>query len=244
MGDSRGPLLTIVGGNSTLDLRIAAGGARRSFAAGTAGAEAIAAALHDLAPSRVVAVTVVANLAARLREAAALAAVPLRFAGRDVPCPLPLDYTTPHTLGADRWVAALAAHRRFGRSVVIDCGTATTVNLVEQDGTFRGGAIAPGLRAFVVGMAAVTPALPAPCLDAEPPMPPRSSQDAVDAGVLFGFCGLVERLTADVLRVASGPASIVVTGGNAPRLLRHARLRATHIPDLVHDGLVLLDANP
>jgi pantothenate kinase type III len=70
------------------------------------------------------------------------ARIPLLQAGIDLPCPLPLAYETPHTLGADRWVTALAAHRRHGRAVVVDCGSATTVNLVEADGTFHGGAIA------------------------------------------------------------------------------------------------------
>jgi type III pantothenate kinase len=164
----------------------------------------------------------------------------MRIAGHDAPCPLHLDYDTPHTLGADRWVGALAAHRRFGRAVVVDCGSATTVNLVDADGTFRGGPIAPGLRAFVAGMVATTPALPPAGLDAVPAMPPRSTQAAVDCGVLLGYCGLVEKLVAAALRASSGPAQVVVTGGNADRLLSHSVLLAQHEPDLVHQGLGFL----
>lgn len=242
MAAGGGALLTIAGGNSTLELQLVDGGVCRRLDSSEADVATISAALQELAPARAIAVTVVAALARALAQAAQATAVPIRFAGHGVPCPLPLDYTTPHSLGADRWVVALAAHRRFGRSVVIDCGTATTVNLVEADGTFRGGPIAPGLRAFVAGMAAVTPALPTPRLDVEPPMPPRSSQDAVDAGVLLGWSGLVERLAADVQRVAAGPSQLVVTGGNAARLLLHSRLRARHVPGLIHDGLALLDA--
>jgi type III pantothenate kinase len=240
MGQIAAKLLTLDCGNSTLDCLDHAKGRRERFEVPGQGAATIAAMrafVAGTAPSRCVAVSVVPE---GLTAFAALLAIPIEVAGRDLLCPLPLDYLTPHTLGADRWLAALAAHRRFGRAVVVDCGSATTVNLVEDDGTFRGGAIAPGLRAFVAGLAATTPALPAPDLDASPAMPPRSSQDAVTAGVLLGYCGLVERLVADTLRVARGSARVLVTGGNAARLLRSTRLQATHVDDLVHQGLAIL----
>jgi pantothenate kinase type III len=158
-------------------------------------------------------------------------------AGVDGPCPLPLDYATPHTLGADRWLGALAAHRRFGAALVVDCGSATTVNLVDAQGVFRGGPIAPGLAAFRAGMAAVTPVLPAADLQATLEVPPRSSQAAVDCGVLLGYCGMVERLVAELLRAARAPTTVVVTGGHAERLLSHTRLALIHEPALVHLGL-------
>ena len=61
-----------------------------------------------------------------------------------------------------------------------------------------------------------------------------------DTGVLLGYCGLVERLVADAIANSRGPATVVVTGGNAERLLRHTRLRVQHTPDLVHRGLLCL----
>lgn len=240
MGE-RQHLLTIDGGNSTLDCR----------SHGTDGhlllyltADPVAAlaefAQHSRA-ERALAVCVVASGRRAIEAALRAAGVPVRFAGKDVPCPLPLAYDTPETLGADRWVGALAAHAEHGRTVVIDCGTATTVNLVEDDGTFYGGPIAPGLRAFAAGMAEVTPALPAPNLDAKLSLPSKTTQAAVDTGVLLGYCGLVERLTSDMLRTANGPAHVVITGGNAERVLAHSKVRASLIPDLVHRGLMLLD---
>ncbi len=234
-------LLTIDIGNSTIDCRAADGtrlrlptapraaGALRDFARRTA---ARAAMLVSVVPPALQWVQ------AELRAAAL--PDPVRLAGIDVPCPLRLDYDTPQTLGADRWVGALAAHRRFGRAVVVDCGSATTVNLVDIDGTFRGGAIAPGLRAMAAGMAAVTPALPPARFDAQPTMPPRDTQAAIDTGVLLGYCGLVEKLVAASLRASSGPAQVLVTGGNAERLLAHSVLQVLHEPDLVHQGLGFL----
>jgi type III pantothenate kinase len=240
MGQSAAKLLTVDRGNSTIDCFDHAAGRRVRFdvhADGGAQLSELESFVRDLAPSRCVAATVVPG---GLQAISSVLAVPFEVAGVDLACPLPLDYLTPQTLGADRWLGALAAHRRFGRAVVVDCGSATTVNLVEADGTFRGGAIAPGLRAFVAGLAATTPGLPAPRLDAAPAMPPRSSQDAVDVGVLVGYCGLVERLVSDTLREARGPTQVIVTGGNAIRFLRRTRLVAIHLDDLVHQGLRIL----
>jgi type III pantothenate kinase len=235
-------LLTIDCGNSTIDCVRATAGERLRLATDAPELTQLAAFVAAAPLQGCMAVSVVPAALHRVRVLLERAAVPLRVAGVEVPCPLPLDYATPATLGADRWVGALAAHRLHGRAVVVDCGTATTVNVVDADGTFRGGPIAPGLRAMVLGMRAATPALPMPSLDAPPSMPPRSSQAAVDTGVLLGYCGMVERLVADAVRVARGPATIVITGGNAPRLLAHTRLHGVHAPDLVHAGLRLLAA--
>ena len=233
-------LLTADCGNSTLDCLRHDDGVRFRSDTAARDTEPLAAFLGQRRIRRCVATTVVANGLDGLAALLARAQVPLLLAGRDLPCPLPLDYDTPGTLGADRWIGALAAWKQHGRAVVVDCGSATTVNLVEADGTFRGGAIAPGLRAFAAGLAAVTPALPAPAFDAVPTMPPRSTQAAVDSGVLLGWCGLVERLVAATLAVARGPAQVVVTGGNAAHLLRLTRLRPVHEPALVHAGLQAL----
>jgi len=234
-------LLTVDRGNSTIDCFDHATGCRERVLVHGDAESLLARFLDSAKPARCVAVTVVADGLAQLATLLQDREVPLQVVGRDVHCPLPLDYETPGTLGADRWLGALAAHRRFGRAIVVDCGSATTVNLVDSDGTFRGGAIAPGLGALVAGLAATTPALPAPHLDAVPKLPARSSQAAVDVGVLLGYCGLVERLVADTCRVAAGPVQLVFTGGNASRLLRHTRLRGVHIDDLVHEGLAMLD---
>ena len=239
--DMNSGLLTVDCGNSTIDCQRSSDGARLYLATG---APIDMAKLRQFVEGgqvrRCALVSVVAVASQSVVGMLRGLGIDVRRAGVELPCPLPLDYETPHTLGADRWVGALAAHRQFGRSIVVDCGSATTVNLVDSDGTFRGGAIAPGLRALLAGLAATTPALPVPDLDAEPVVPPRATQAAVDAGVLLGYCGLVERLVADTIRALRGPATVVVTGGNAARLLRGSRLRVQHVPDLVHRGLQFL----
>jgi type III pantothenate kinase len=231
--------LTIDAGNSTLDVmvHVDCGTSVRERLAVTQSGSALARMVEAHAPTDAALVSVRTGALDEPLAVLASAGVRALVVGRDLQCPLPLDYSTPHTLGPDRWLGAFAAHAEFGRAVVIDAGTATTVNLVEADGTFRGGPIAPGLSAILAGMAAVTPALPAPNLQAEPSMPPRSSQAAVDAGVLVGWCGMVERLVAEMVAVARGPATVLVTGGRAELLMRHGRVEAAHVPDLIHRGL-------
>lgn len=234
------PVLTIDCGNSTVDCLEHHSGRRLRWHHG-GDRSALDDFLRATTARRCAAVSV-RHDAELDRCAAVLARRDLRLlrAGVDLPCPLPLDYATPHTLGADRWLGALAAHRRWGAAIVVDCGSATTVNLVDAAGVFRGGAISPGLRAFVLGMAAATPGLPAADLAAVPEVPPRSSKAAVDCGVLLGYCGMVERLVAEMVQAARGAARLVVTGGHAEHLLAHTRLHALHEPALVHDGLLQL----
>jgi type III pantothenate kinase len=236
-------LLTIDRGHSTLDLMLHAGDralARQRFAALEPGAleRFLAPFAGAQAPRAALALTVVPGGLADVGAALARRGVVLRVAGADVPCPLRLAYPRPETLGVDRWVGALAAHRRFRAAIVADCGTALTLNAVTADGTFAGGAIAPGAGTMREGLRRRAPRLPPADLDARAVLPAVTSQDAVDAGVLLAFAGAVERLAAD-LAAATGleHAQRVVTGGEAPLYLAHARAEWVHAPDLVHEGL-------
>ncbi len=234
-------LLTVDCGNSTVDCLHHADGARLRLDTHAADLEELASWLRGRDVSRCVLASVVASASDRLYAILRRSVPCIERAGFDLPCPLRLAYAVPGSLGVDRWLGAFAAHRRHSRAVVVDCGTATTVNLVDADGWFLGGCIAPGLRAFVAGMAAVTPALPAARIDSVPQLPASDTQSAVDAGVLFGYCGMVERLVADSLR-GFGPAKVVLTGGNATVLKRLTRLQGEVESDLVHEGMRLLAA--
>jgi type III pantothenate kinase len=243
------PLLTLDRGNSTLDVMLHGAGLHGAgqHGAGLARARldddaALAGFLAGSRPRAAVGVTVVPDGLGAAEATLRALGVRLWLVGRDLDCPLRLDYETPSTLGADRWLAALAAHRRHGRALVVDCGSATTVNLIDSDGTFRGGAIAPGLRALQVGMQQVTPHLPAADPARAGPLPARSSVASVHAGVLLSFCGAIERMVADCLAAAPGPATLLITGGQAEHYLRHGRLEFVHAPDLVHEGLSRLAA--
>src|SRR5688572_8635072 len=126
-------LLTVDCGNSTIDCLRHGDGARLRLATAAPDLAALGGLLGGGVLQRCVAVSVVPRALDAVASTLTAAGIAVRRAGADLPCPLPLAYDTPATLGADRWVGAFAAHRRHGRSIVVDCGSATTVNLVDAD---------------------------------------------------------------------------------------------------------------
>ncbi len=163
---------------------------------------------------------------------------PLLVAGQDLSCPLTIAYRDPERLGPDRWVSAYAAWRMYGPAVVVDCGSAVTVDLVDQEGVFRGGMIAPGVHGMVLGLAAQAPGLPTADLEVEPEIPALSPEAAVSAGVQLGFRAMVDGLVAS-LRRSTGVSSstMVLTGGGASAYLAAPGLDCRHHTDLIHRGL-------
>lgn len=86
---------------------------------------------------------------------------PVHILGHETPIPIVLDYDTPETLGLDRLAVAVGAFDRFQNdSLIIDAGTCITYDLVEKSGTYKGGAIAPGLNMRMQAMAEFTASLP------------------------------------------------------------------------------------
>ncbi len=123
---------------------------------------------------------------------------------------LPTRYASGQ-LGVDRWLGALAAYRRVRRAcVVVDAGTATTIDLVDGTGVHLGGYILPGpaaMREAVLERTAIRLPDNAPdCAD----IPPRRTRDAIHCGALAAQCALIreclERLGADAALVLGGGA--------------------------------------
>lgn len=237
-------LVTIDCGNTTIDVFRHSDGARRRFDARGSDVEELRSYLSASAATRCVAASVNDVGLEVLQRARSSLSVTIERAGIELPPPLPIDYCPQASLGVDRWVGALAAFRLHGASLVVDCGTATTFNLVDASGVFRGGAIGPGLRALLEGMHSATPTLPAARVDAPLDLPARSTSGAVDAGVQLGYAGAVDAIAAALLRPLDPAVKVVATGGNAARLMRHSRLPMLLEPTLVHRGLAMLADEP
>ena len=146
-------------------------------------------------------------------------------------------YDAPERLGADRWAALLGARARTaGAACVIDCGTAITVDALDRAGVFRGGVILPGVglqRAAVQRGTQGVRAAPGEAKDCLA----RSTDDAVNSGVLFGIAGAIERIVEEQARVLGTPVTRLITGGDAPRLRPLLRMDTTPVPDLVLEGV-------
>jgi type III pantothenate kinase len=179
--------------------------------------------------------------AAGLEALERLAGKPLLVLGRDLPILVGNAYARPEEAGHDRLANAAAAHASAGgAAVAVDAGSAVTVDAVAEDGTFLGGAIAPGLPALLAGLRIAAPALPE--WDGRPPEPgiPRRTIDAVRAGVLIGLAGAVDRLVELAIGAAGPAAAVVLAGGDAERLAPLLARPAAVVPHLTLDGARLL----
>lgn len=128
-------------------------------------------------------------------------------------------YRRPDRLGADRWANLLGARATLGArdTVIVDAGTAVTVDALRADGRHAGGAILAGLAAARAGLHAAAPALPGGRDEAG--LPADDTAAAIGAGTLVALAGGIERVTAAVgADLGTGPA-LLITGGDAERLL-------------------------
>ena len=161
---------------------------------------------------------------------------------RDVP--IEIDVDRPDRVGMDRLVAAVAANvvRQEGRpAVVIDLGTAVTVDVVDDRGRFAGGAILPGLRLAASALADRTDALPEVLVDlARPPdAVGKSTEKAIQSGLYWGTVGGVRELIARVADDYSSRPHVLLTGGDTRRLAPLLDERTRWIPHLVLAGIAL-----
>lgn len=135
------------------------------------------------------------------------------------PVPIASDYFTPLTLGSDRLAAAVGVSVLWpGRNVlIVDCGTAVTIDFVTADGTFRGGSISPGLHMRFRALHEFTAALPLGGVPDSEELFGRSTADAIGAGVLnslvFEIEGYVRRLQQQIDGLC-----VIFTGGDAKYL--------------------------
>jgi type III pantothenate kinase len=144
--------------------------------------------------------------------------------------PLQVYLAQPERVGIDRLLNAVAARTRVQRRVpvvIVDAGSAVTVDLLDETGTFRGGAVFPGLRLMAEALHEHTALLPLMAVkETNPPLPGTSTEDAIAAGIFWAVVGgikaLVRQLAARARELAdpqtgppSHPVVVFLTGGDA-----------------------------
>lgn len=153
---------------------------------------------------------------------------------RRAQCGVRSSYENAAQLGADRWAALIGARwLHQGPALVVMAGTATTVDMLDEDGLFLGGLIFPGFDLMRTALAGNTAQLPfAQGRFAEHP---RSTADAIFSGCLHAQAGAIERMFR---KMASHPAALcLIGGGGAELLLPVLALPQRHEPNLVLHGL-------
>ena len=157
--------------------------------------------------------------------------------------PIALDVDEPQNVGADRALNAIAAHAKYqGELIVIDFGTATTFDVVDQSGAYKGGIIAPGINLSLDALVNAAAKLPRIAIEApeDRSVIGRTTASQMLTGIYWGYVammeGLVERLKAEIGR----PVTVIATGGLATLFDKHTDLFDAVEPDLTIQGLSLL----
>jgi type III pantothenate kinase len=154
---------------------------------------------------------------------------------------LPLRVDNPKEIGADRIVNAVAALELYGApSIVVDFGTATSFDAVDRDGSFVGGAIAPGIFISTEALSEKAARLPKVETVKPPAAVGRTTVSALQSGIVYGFAGQVDAIV-DRLAAELGPGvTTVATGGLAPAVLEACHTLDHHDPTLTLKGLRLI----
>ncbi len=149
-------------------------------------------------------------------------------------------YVAPERLGVDRLVAMIAARRACaGPVMVADCGTAVTVDFVDDAGGFAGGVIAPGLALMHGALTRGTHALPPVTPEAGPTLA-LSTDGAIASGCLLAIAGLICMVGCEIKARTGLNPECILTGGDAPRVIPKLPMACHHDPDLVLRGLAVL----
>jgi type III pantothenate kinase len=160
--------------------------------------------------------------------------------------PIPPDVVEPRTVGADRVVNALAAHSlHAGDLIVVDFGTATTFDVVDGRGTYKGGVIAPGINISLDALVAAAARLPRIAIEAPAGgnrIIGRTTEDSMHSGIYWGYVALIEGLLARIKTEIGRPVTVVATGGLATLFDQHTDVFDAIEPDLTIKGLALLYA--
>lgn len=154
---------------------------------------------------------------------------------------MPIRYGNPHEVGADRivnGVAALAAHG--GPVVVVDFGTATTIDVISEDGAYLGGAIAPGVETSAEALFTKAARLSKVDLEAPPVVIGTSTRQSVQAGLMLGEAAMVDGLVRRVWAELGAETPVVATGGLAVRMAPLCETIGHVDEDLTLTGLRLI----
>lgn len=147
----------------------------------------------------------------------------------------------PEEVGADRLVNTVAAHDRYrGPLIVVDFGTATTLDVVDGDGNYRGGVIAPGINLSLTALHMAAAKLPSVRIARTERVIGTDTVSCMQSGIYWGYVGLIEGLVGRIRNEFGAAMQVIGTGGLAP-LFAGATAAIDRVdPDLTLWGLRLV----
>ncbi|QZP06998.1 type III pantothenate kinase [Caenibius sp. WL] len=154
-----------------------------------------------------------------------------------------IDVDQPRSLGADRAVNAIAAHAKYGGDlIVVDFGTATTFDVVDFNGAYKGGIIVPGINLSLDALVGNTAKLPRIAIEAprSTSVIGRNTEDQMLIGVFWGYVAMMEGLIARLRNEIGRPAKVIATGGLAILFDQRTDIFDAVDAELTLDGLAIL----
>ncbi|HET6184130.1 MAG TPA: type III pantothenate kinase [Acetobacteraceae bacterium] len=152
----------------------------------------------------------------------------------------------PEEVGADRLLNALAGCKRYsGPMIIVDFGTATTFDVVDKDGAYLGGVIAPGINLSIEALHHAAARLPRIGIGRPQAVIGRSTVPAMQSGIYWGYVGLIEGIVGRIKGEYGAPMRVIATGGLAPLFAEGTLVIEQIEPELTLEGLRLLaERNP
>lgn len=207
----------------------------------TARAAELKSALAGLPPLRAVVISNVAGETLQRQLASLLPATPAPrwIVSERSQCGVRNGYADPAQLGCDRWAALIGARRLgAGPAVVVNAGTALTVDALTDDGVFVGGIIVPGAELMRAALAGNTAALG--LQPGEFSYFPNATGDAIASGTIDALCGAIERIAHFLEKTGQPQPVCVLSGGGAQLITPHLNLEVKVVDNLVLEGLLAI----
>ncbi len=201
--------------------------------------------LYDFDPSRIdgsIISSVVPPLTNSIRKATSIVTKkePM-VVGPGLKTGLNIMTDNPAQLGSDLVVAAVAAIAQYAKPIVIfDLGTATTVSVIDDKGTFLGGIIMPGINISLEALSSKTSQLPRISLEAPKKVIGRNTIDSMNSGITYGNASMIDGLIERIENEIGMKATAIVTGGLAKYIAPYCKIEVIYDADLMLNGLFLI----
>jgi type III pantothenate kinase len=169
---------------------------------------------------------------------------PLFVGGPDTRLPVEVRVNAPHEVGADRIVNTVGAFRTYGPNlIIVDFGTATNFDVVDEDGCYCGGVIAPGVNLSLEALHRAAARLPNIDVARPDRVVGRDTLSCMRSGAYWGYVSLIEGLCARIIAERGRPHTVVATGGLSS-LFAKSTATIQHVDqDLTMRGLVHIHAH-
>jgi type III pantothenate kinase len=168
----------------------------------------------------------------------------VEWVGREIDLPIRVLTDPPTETGVDRVVTMAAAYEQLGKAcVVVDAGSAITINCCNDQGEFLGGAIAPGVAMQFDALHSMTARLPKVDFAVPQGVFGRSTKEAIRQGIYYGVRGMVRELVENYATELGSWPELIATGGDAARLFEGWELVHAISPDLTLYGIALAYTN-